>query len=92
MLLVQSKIMTTRVNGLTINDTEKAIAIHINKTPNNTKHHIVKSDFWQLQPWCATYEMRSKLFKRLVNLRRTDSLLSLRALEEYPEYLEDQLG
>jgi len=35
-LLTKCKIMTTRVNGLTINDIEKAIAININKTPNVT--------------------------------------------------------
>jgi len=39
MLLTKSEIMTTSVNGLTINDIEKAIAININKTPNNRKHH-----------------------------------------------------
>jgi len=37
-ILVKSKIMTTRVNRLTINDIEQAITININKAPNNRKH------------------------------------------------------
>jgi len=32
--------MTASVNGLTINDMEKAIAININNTPNNRKRHV----------------------------------------------------
>jgi len=38
-LIIKSKIITTSVNGLIINDTKKAITININKTPNNRKHH-----------------------------------------------------
>ena len=37
-ITVKSKIMTTRVNRLTINDIEQAITININKAPNNRKH------------------------------------------------------
>ena len=31
--------MTTRVNGLTINDMEKAITVNIDKIPNNRNRH-----------------------------------------------------
>ena len=34
MLLTKSEIMTTSdVNGLTVSDTEKAVAVNINRTP-----------------------------------------------------------
>ena len=36
---MKSKIMTARVNGLRMNDIEKAITINVNKTLNNRKRH-----------------------------------------------------
>ena len=37
-VLIQSNIMTMRVNGLTISDIEKTVAVNIKKTPSNRKH------------------------------------------------------
>ena len=51
MLLIKSKIMTTSVNGLTINDMEKASAISINNTPNNRKRQILNDATPMFQPW-----------------------------------------
>jgi len=42
--------MTTSVNGLTINDMEKASAISINNTPNNRKHQILNDATPMFQP------------------------------------------
>jgi len=50
MLLIKSKIMTTSVNGLTINDMEKDSAISINNTPNNRKHQILNDATPMFQP------------------------------------------
>jgi len=47
LMLQHTKSTQTAVNGVAIKDTDKTIALNINKTPNSRKHHVVKSDFKQ---------------------------------------------
>jgi len=42
MVHIKSKIVTSSMAGLTINDTKETVSINVNKTTNNTKYHIVK--------------------------------------------------
>jgi len=47
LMLQHTKSTQTAVNGLAIKDTDKTVALNVNKTPNSRKHHVVKSDFKQ---------------------------------------------